>query len=188
MKAVIAATVLAMVHSTCDSDSSCGEELTCAVQLPHPQDLSCEFPDFNTPCCDMFGLNVGCQTDRRGINDCLEAGLRALPSAEQTFFHSSGGIRACSGMQNMQEQMQQYCTPAAGTDMKATTLTLVGKTMETQFAMMDSQEPKSDIQQSSLVPGMVGCAVGAAVATSVLTLKKKRASGEMYSPLTEVTA
>lgn len=94
----------------------------------------------------------------------------------------------CTGVQQGMQNMQMYCTPAAGMDMKAATQTLFETMMETQFAIMPSQEPKGNTQQSSFVPGMVGFAVGAAVATSVLALKKKRASGEMYSPLTEATA
>jgi len=202
MKAVIAATVLAMVHSTCDSDFSCGEELTCAVQLPHPQDLSCEFPDFNAPCCDTFNLNVGCQDDYRGQRDCIAAGFRSLPSAEQAFFHSSGGMGGCTGLQQGMQNMQQYCTPAAGMDMKAATQTLVETMMETQFAIMTSQEPND---QSSFVAGMIGFVASVGVAWFKQTYFPASgppasgppasggpasggpASGELYSPLTEAT-
>lgn len=56
-----------------------------------------------------------------------------------------------------------------------------------QFTIMTSQQPKPE-DQTSLLPGVLGFVMGAAVVTSVIVMNKKRTSSELREPLTEATA
>merc|ERR1711865_304188 len=112
------------------------------------------------------------------FSSCIHATVQAFPPAELQWMQSHPGQASCPGLQQLQNGPGQFCTQGT------TALDL----LPGQVAIMTAQQYHPDNQKvGPIVPGVIGFAMGAAVVTSVVAMKKKRTS-DLYSPLTEETA
>merc|ERR1711865_594810 len=84
----------------------------------------------------------------------------------------------CPGLRQLSAGPEQFCTPG----------TTASDLLPDQVAIMTAQQYHPDNQKvGPIVPGVIGFAMGAAVVTSIVAMKKKRTS-DLYSPLTEEVA
>jgi len=115
------------------------------------------------------------------------------PTRELQWIQSQDGMSdACPGLNaleaDMQRNVQQFCQLAGVEDLEEIKLSLHEMVTVGQFAIMTAQQPElaPDIK-TAFWPGMLGFAIGAAVVTSVVTMKKTR-NAKDYISLTEEVA
>merc|ERR1740117_2542567 len=113
----------------------------------------------------------------------MQRRMMAFPPAELQWMHahmfSHSDLQAhCPGLQQLNNGPGQFCTPG----------TTASDLLPGQVAIMTAQQYHPDNQKvGPIVPGVIGFAMGAAVVTSIVAMKKKRTS-DLYSPLTEEVA
>jgi len=139
----------------------------------------CNLPNIRRACCDFSQLGASC----RGDQTCMQNGMAAFPPAELQWFQANQDSSACPGLVALQSDPVTMMTHCTSGDVFAA-LSLVSGPIDGHLAIVTAQQSQPEVQ-SSVVPGVLGFAIGAAVVTSVVAMKKKRASGDMYTPLTE---
>jgi hypothetical protein len=161
-----------MLDTGCDSEEACDAQVTCSFDMGP---MHCSVPNVKQACCDIFSLGMHCQGDQH----CAQAAMMALPPAElQWMSHMPGGSMdaACPGLQQLNNGPEQFCTAPSSEAL-----------MYGSLAIMTAQHLQPE-KSGPLVPGMIGFAVGAAVVTSVVAMKKKRNSADVYTSLAEESA
>merc|ERR1740130_963321 len=139
----------------------------------------CNLPNIRRACCDFSQLGASC----RGDQTCMQNGMAAFPPAELQWFQANQDSSALPGLVALQSDPVTMMTHCTSGDVFAA-LSLVSGPIDGHLAIVTAQQSQPEVQ-SSVVPGVLGFAIGAAVVTSVVAMKKKRASGDMYTPLTE---
>jgi len=167
--------IVATTANGCNSESSCAAEVNCHFRIG-PMD--CNLPNVKKACCDVFSMGMDCQSsaDQQG---CMQNTMMAFPPAELQWLQVHSNLQdSCPGLQQLNSGPGQFCTQG----------TTASDLLPGQVAIMTAQQYHPDNQKvGPIVPGVIGFAMGAAVVTSVVAMKKKRTS-DLYSPLTEETA
>jgi len=183
------ASLLASATAVCYSQSSCEAEVRCEVVFQASSaPIYCFFPNIRQACCNVVQVMMACNSDAQ----CVRNQANQWPSAELQWVQSNHGADDCPGLQaldaDMEGNMQQFCHDAGVEDLEEIKLSLHEMVTVGQFAIMTAQQPElaPDIK-TAFWPGMLGFAIGAAVVTSVVTMKKTR-NAKDYISLTEEVA
>jgi len=184
------ASLLASATAVCYSQSTCEADVRdCEVVIQSSSGaIDCWFPNLRQACCNVFQVLVECGQNAQ----CVRNHANQWPSYELQWIQSHQGADDCPGLQaleaDMQGNMQQFCHVAGVEDLEEIKLSLHEMVTVEQFAIMTAQQPElaPDIK-TAFWPGMLGFAIGAAVVTSVVTMKKTR-NAKDYISLTEEVA
>jgi len=175
---LLVAASLASVDAVCYSAGQCAEEVRCEVVIPHNPPIDCWFPHIRRACCNAFQVTMTCNENQ----NCMSRHMQTWPGAElQWMVNHQNVANACPGLQalerDIQYNVQQYCHLTGEEDLDAVKDSMHQFIMQGEFAIMTAQQPEPPAElKSSLMPGMLGCAFGAAVVTAVVAMKKKRTS------------
>merc|ERR1740117_697632 len=121
----------------------------------------CNFPNIRRACCDFMRQQA-----------------QGVPPAELQWLQANAGPPACPGLVALQSDpvTMTHCTTTGQLEHVFAALSLVSGPIDGHLAIVTAQQSQPEVQ-SSVVPGVLGFAIGAAVVTSVVAMKKKRASG-----------
>merc|ERR1712166_611443 len=167
-----------IVLDGCDSEESCVAHTTCSFDLGP---MSCNVPHVRQACCDIFSIGVTCQADP-DQQTCMQTAMMSLPPAELMWMQGHSDMNAaCPAIENLQTDpnaMQSDCTMSSSEPVDFSPITL---------AIMTAQRHQPE-KTGPIVPGVIGFAIGAAVVTSIVAMKKKRTGLDLYTPLAGETA
>jgi len=174
---VPAVIALATTAAGCDSDAACEAQVTCSFDLGQaPQAMHCDVPNVRQACCDIFSIGMTCQSEGQS---CMQNAMMALPPQELQWMQANGGDMnsMCPGLAAMQTNPTEFCSMGA----------VASDLLPGQFAIMTAQQYQPE-KPGPVVPGVIGVAIGAAVVTSFVAMRKKVNSADLYNLLADDVA
>jgi len=180
---LLVAASLASVDARCFYGNTCGELTHCPVVIRHLDNppINCNFPQISVACCDTIQVAEYCQRWPQ-LESCISSHTRSWPTAERNFMRQHQNVNYACPVSTWPEadihrNVQQYCHLTGEEDLDAVKDSMHELMMQAELAIMTAQQPELPAElKSSLMPGMLGCAFGAAVVTAVVAMKKKRTS------------